>query len=125
MNIRFAAFLALLLANPAQLRAEWKISESFQNKTLKSIAISSDSQEMLVGIRDTRSARLEILCLPEFGSLWFLLLWPDKMTSEKSIEITSKPGETGPSSTKIWKADEYDGDCRATRCMAARPREQN
>ena len=109
MNIKFAAFLALSLTTPAQLRAEWKLSESFENKVLNSIAISSDSQKIPVGERGARFARLEVLCLPEFSSLWFLLLWPESMTSEKSIEVISRLGETGPSSTSTWKADEYDG----------------
>jgi len=84
---RLVAAWAIALVIPQAAHAEWKLREEYEDKALRVISISAESQEMPVGQRDMGTATMAFTCLPADNSLFVQLIWPERMTFGSKIAV--------------------------------------
>ncbi|SEK07068.1 Type VI secretion system VasI, EvfG, VC_A0118 [Sphingobium sp. AP50] len=105
-----AILLGFLASQPAH--AEWKLRQEYTDGDMTLVSVSSDSQTMPVGLRDSYSASLSISCIPKANNLWLQLVWPEQMTAMKTITII-RNADGFPAMPQEWNASGDGGEMQS------------
>lgn len=102
IRLTIMAVIGCLLSSQAA-RAEWKLKQEYTDGEMTFVSVSSDSQNMPVGLRESYSAQLSVSCIVGANNLWVQLVWPEQMTALKTIVVVRSVDEF-PELPQSWAA---------------------